>query len=247
MARAVQPGRSSGRPSGAVSRLYVTEPVGFTDQPDFRNAVVADVALDGPAGRHHGRRAGAARLAQGTRARFRPGRARALGSARARSRPPDLRARAPVGRSAARSSLQRRGDRPGEGHEAARRPASGRGDTAVRPRAAGRPGAATRAARLGRHGRDGAPPPAGDRGTGRRAPDRYLGTLARRLASGSAQVARRQHGLHGLAGWSTFHPIGAGVATRRDHLRELGAVEHERGAVVGCVAGRQGALGDERW
>ena len=33
---------------GRVSRLYATDPVGVTDQPEFRNAVVA---LDAPAGR----------------------------------------------------------------------------------------------------------------------------------------------------------------------------------------------------
>ncbi len=152
----------------------------------------------GGPGRHHGRRAGAARLAQGTRARVRPRRPRALGSARARPRPPDLRARARVRRSAACGSLQRLGDRPGEGHEAARRPASGRGGTAVRPRAAGRPGAATRATGLGRHGRDGSTPPAGGRGPGRRAPDRYLGprrsAAGVRISPGSEPAARsRRH------------------------------------------------------
>ena len=58
-----------------VSRLYATEPVGVTDQPEFRNAVVAfDVpALPDPGA------LGAARRAQGARARVRPPAACALG------------------------------------------------------------------------------------------------------------------------------------------------------------------------
>ena len=73
-----------------VSRLYATAPVGVTDQPDFRNAVVA---LDAPAGPDP--ETGALELLatlKDARARVRAPASSSLGPARARPRPPRLRA-----------------------------------------------------------------------------------------------------------------------------------------------------------
>ena len=73
----------------ASRRLYATAPWGVTDQPEFRNAVVA---LDVPAGPDPA--TGALALLVGlkdARAGCRPVRRRALGPARARPRPARLR------------------------------------------------------------------------------------------------------------------------------------------------------------
>ena len=118
-----------------VSRLYETEPVGVTDQPRFRNAVVA---LDVPAGRDpaSGALGLLADLKELERAfGRRPGRRwgpreldldlLVFGRARvAVERPPEARS-------------NDADDRPGEGRKATGGPASGRGGPPLRPGAAG--------------------------------------------------------------------------------------------------------------
>ena len=155
----------------------------FTDQPEFRNAVVA---LDVPAGPDPA--TGALALLSGLKALERSfGRV-----ARARWGPRELdldllvfgRARLSVDRR--RRALHRCRDRPCEGHQAARRPASGRDRAAVRPGAAGRPRPRPRAARLGRDGRD-RPPPPGTRSRARRRSGRSGPGIA-----GAGRLARRQ-------------------------------------------------------
>ena len=118
-------------------RLYATAPVGVTDQPDFRNAVVA---LDVPAGPDPA--VGATELLaalKGLERDVRTPASAALGSARARPRPARLRPSTACDRPSARGPVGRRRDRSGEGRAAARGPASGRRGAAVRPCAARRP------------------------------------------------------------------------------------------------------------
>ena len=170
-----------------VSRLYVTAPVGVTDQPDFHNAVVA---LDVPAGPDPATGALALLAAlKDARARVRPP-ARGGAGARASSistcsssggralaieRPPDAR------------SIDAETD-PAKAAKLLEVPHAGGATAPVRARAAGRPRAAASCRRAG--ARRSRPPAAGRSGS--KAPDavradRGLGSERRRRAGARLQ------------------------------------------------------------
>ena len=132
-----------------VSRLYLTKPVGVTDQPDFLNAVVA---LDVPLGPDPA--TGATNLLvalKGLERDVRPPEAPALGPARARPRPAALRPPPAGHRTAAGRRPAVRGDRSGRGRAPPRGAPPGDRGPPVRPRAPRRSRTPPRAAGLVRN------------------------------------------------------------------------------------------------
>ena len=157
-----------------VSRLYATQPVGVTDQPEFRNAVVA---LDVPAGPDP--ETGALALLLALKAIE-----RAFGrQARERWGPRELDLDLLVfGRHAIRVERPpaARSDDPAKpAVQWLQVPHAERPRSALRARPAGRPRPRPPSARLGRDRRLGARPRGGARGPGRRSPARRAGMTPR--------------------------------------------------------------------
>ena len=188
-----------------VSRLYATAPVGVTDQPEFRNAVVA---LDVPAGPDPatGALALLVALKELERAFGRAGAPSA--GARASSTSTCSSSVAP-GSSIDRPPDGHRRVDPGQGRPPARGPPSRGRRAAVRARAAGRPRARPRAARLGRDRRDGRRAAARRGGPRRRPADRDVGRRPRRVGADRGrltQAPRKRVGRRRLGGAAARRP-----------------------------------------
>ena len=156
-----------------VSRLYATEPVGVTDQPEFRNAVVA---VDAPAGDDPA--AGAMALLESLKAIERASGRRERERWGPRELDLDLlifgRAEVEIERSpSARSNDV--GTDPAKASRLLVVPHQEATVSPLRSRAAIGRRPLARPARLGRDRRHGPPPAGGHRRPGRRAPDRPLG------------------------------------------------------------------------